>query len=170
MPPKKNKRNEEHEIFGTILSVNIAQLLWVSKPKGEIWKTLFECSTIFNPKAVANIFFEVMEHKNNPKLIRDIITDAARNGQLKIAGCNFYLIDEELSLRAKGLLAIALDWQSRNDDYLSTSVLCENCKDDDNEVLNVINELVHHKYCFPAPNQDNVKLSECKYQYSSFKL
>lgn len=112
-----------------------------------------------------------MEHnKNNPKLIRDIITDAARKGQLKIAGSNFYLIDEELSLRAKGLLAIALDWQIRNDDYLGLSVLCENCKDNENEVIDVINELLHHKYCFSKPNQDKLMLSERKFHFSSFRI
>lgn len=107
---------------------------------------------------------------NNPKLIRDVITDAARKGQLKIAGCNFYLIDEELSLRAKGLLAIALDWQSRNDDYLGLSVLCENSKDNENEVIDVINELLHHKYCFSKPNQDKLMLSERKFLFSSFRI
>ena len=111
-----------------------------------------------------------MEHKNNQKLIRDIITDAARKGQLKIAGSNFYLIDEELSLRAKGLLAIALDWQSRNDDYLGLSELCKNCSDDEEEVVKAIIELVHHKYCFSAPNQTTLLFRERKFQFSSFRI
>lgn len=110
------------------------------------------------------------QNKNNPKLIRDIITDAARNGQLTIAGCNFYLIDEELSLRAKGLLAIALDWQSRNDDYVCTLDLYSNCEDNIFGVMAAIDELSKYSYCFLAPNQENVKPSELKYHYSPYRL
>lgn len=112
-----------------------------------------------------------MEHnKNNPKLIRDVITDAARKGKLQIVNCNLYLLDEELSLKAKGLLTMALDMQSRDDAYIIPAQLRISCKETVYGILDTIYELLEKSYCSAAPNQENKNPLDRKFFFSPYKL